>query len=72
MAQKHLDLPDALMQRIEALQVLLSAGTGRKPTRSKLVDFLIHVGLDRVDQEKSPAEFFRNLAIAAKEKERLE
>lgn len=72
MAQKHLDLPDALMQRVEALQLLLSAGTGRKPTRSSLVGFLIRVGLDKVDQQPSPAEFFRNLAISAKEQARSE
>jgi hypothetical protein len=65
MAQKHLDLSDALMQRIEALQVLLSAGTGRKPTRSKLVGLLIHVGLDRVmltgDQKIDLVEHLKSL-----------
>lgn len=68
MTQRHMDLSDALMERVETLQLVLSAATGRKPSKSKLVTLLVHVGLDVVGQQSHPAEYFRSLAIAAKEK----
>lgn len=68
MTQRHLELSDALMKRVERLQLLLSAATGRKPSKSKLATLLVHVGLDVVGQQPHPAEYFRRLAIAAKKK----
>jgi hypothetical protein len=68
MSRRYLDVSDALMHRVDALRLLISAETGTKPGQAALISRLILVGLDVVDQQPNAADFFRSLAVAAERK----
>ena len=61
MTTKHLELPEALLTRIDATVDRLFAATGTKPRRSHVVAFLIQLGLDVSSAEPNLTEFFNRL-----------